>query len=73
MKFYNTVKAIKPWTTGPGLLWTDKHNLVCYLMNEYPAEPVQKRATVVPTKSDSDVVFYLLRYQGLIIDISLVY
>ena len=39
---------------------------ICLLMKS-------KQSTVLPAKSDSDVMFCLQRYQGLIIDRSLVY
>ena len=42
-----------------------------YQGNVNPA--IKSNTTVVPTKSDSDAIVCLQRYQGLKIDISLVY
>ena len=52
--------------------WTSKNNL-SFISEQVSHHPPSKYSTVLPAKSDSDFMFCLQSYQGLIIDRSLVY
>ena len=51
----------------------EKYRLQVLDQHKHSQNHVKDRSTVLPAKSDSDVMFSLQSYQGLIIDISLVH